>query len=57
MNNDDLYAHFRLEEFKTRREGMIAENAQRLYLGQCPAYTEDCFNVLADEIRGFAETR
>jgi hypothetical protein len=52
---DDTYNQFRLEEYKTRREGMVAENAQRLYLGQSPAFMEDCFNALADEIRNFAE--
>jgi hypothetical protein len=51
------WERFRLEEMITRREGMIAENKQREYLGQSMAYTEDNFSILADEIRQFAERR
>jgi hypothetical protein len=52
---DDTFKRIRLEELVTRREGMIAENKFREYLGQCPAYAEDSFAILADEMRQLAE--
>jgi hypothetical protein len=52
---DDTFKRIRLEELVTRREGMIAENKFREYLGQSPAYVEDSFAILADEMRQLAE--
>ena len=44
-----------LEALITEREGMIAENLQRQYLGNAMAYTEDNFLILADKIRRLKE--
>ena len=35
-------------------EGMKAENKQREYLGQSMAYSEDCFNLKAQELNELA---
>jgi hypothetical protein len=53
--NDDTFLKIRIEELVTRREGMIAENKFREYLSQSPAYTEDSFAILADEMRQLIE--
>ena len=46
------FIEIELQALITQREGMIAENQQRAYLGQSMAYTEDPFLILAEEIRG-----
>lgn len=40
-----------LEERITEREGMIAENLQRSYLGQSLAYSDDEFFILQGKIK------
>jgi hypothetical protein len=55
--NDETFELFRLQEFITRREGMIAENQQRIHRGESLAYTEDSFLILVSEMRDFANAR
>jgi hypothetical protein len=57
MMEEKQFNEFRLQEMITRREGMIAENKQREHLGQSMAYTDDNFQLLADEIRTFMVSR
>jgi hypothetical protein len=52
MTNDQ-YFDFRLQDFITQREGMIAENMQRQHINTGMAYTGDSFFKLAQEIRDF----
>jgi len=40
-----------LQALITEREGMVAENMQRLHIGQSMAYNEDSFLVLAEKMR------
>jgi len=40
-----------LQALLTEREGMVAENMQRLHIGQSMAYNEDSFQILAEKIR------
>lgn len=40
-----------LEALITEREGMIAENHQRLHLGQSMAYGDEAFTALAAQVR------
>jgi hypothetical protein len=44
-----------LQALIAEREGMIAENKQREYLGQAMAYVEDSFLILADKIRNIQQ--
>lgn len=53
----NTYDLFRLQELITRREGMIAENKERERIHREMDYTEEDFNLLADEIRAFADGR
>lgn len=48
--NDDTAYRIDLEVLITEREGMIAENQQRIRRGESLAYTEDAFNSLAQRI-------
>jgi hypothetical protein len=41
-----------LEALVTEREGMIAENNQRMHLRQSIAYGDEVFNELARDMRG-----
>lgn len=43
-----------LEALKTEREAMIADNAERQYRGQSPAYHGDSFMILAERMRDIA---
>jgi len=45
-----------LEELITEREGMIAENQQRAFLGQAMAYCDDSFSDLGAKIKTLQET-
>lgn len=40
-----------LEALRCEREGMVAENLQRSWSNNTPAYTENDFNALAEQIR------
>ncbi len=55
--NEQLLLEFRLEmeEAITEREGMIAENLQRVYIGQSMAYVEDSFLLLQNKIQSIRE--
>jgi hypothetical protein len=55
--DDKQWNEFRLQDFITQREGMIAENLDRYQRGFAVAYKEAEFAKLADEIRAFAAKR
>ena len=40
----------RLEELMTQREGMVAENSRRQFLGQGTAYDDESFQELGQQI-------
>lgn len=44
-----------LEALITEREGMIAENTQRVHLGQSMAYGDGDFTILARKMRALIE--
>jgi len=46
----DIKIQIKLEALITEREGMIAENHQRMSLGQSVAYSDDHFNELANRM-------
>lgn len=50
-----LDIRLQMEGLITEREGMIAENDMRKYLGESPAYTEINFQVLNGNIQGCIE--
>lgn len=41
--SEELFYEIRIQSIITEREGMIAENQQRLLLGQSVTYREDAF--------------
>ena len=50
-----LELRLEMEEIISQREGMIAENKQREFLGQGPAYWEDNFAINAEQFRFIRE--
>jgi hypothetical protein len=52
MNKGDVATLIMLEALKTRREGMIALNAERMAKGLSFGYGENEFSALEAEIRG-----
>ena len=46
MTQQILDIQLQMEELICQREGMIAENKQREYLGQSMAYQDDVFQIL-----------
>jgi hypothetical protein len=46
MDNYQLDIRLQMEELICEREGMIAQNMQRVHLEQPMAYTEDSFQLL-----------
>ena len=54
---DEMFLQFTLQAFITRREAMLAENAQRAHRGESLAYSGDDFLALENEILRFRAER
>ena len=51
MIDKNLEVRIKLEAFITERDGMLIENADRLQNDKTPAYCNDAFYRLSQEIR------
>lgn len=50
-----LHIRLQMESLISEREGMIAENLQRVHFGQSLAYQEDSFQINANQLTQLIE--
>ena len=55
-NFQELYYRAQIERLITEREGMIALNKEREHRGESLAYSEDSFQILANQFAEIEES-